>query len=311
MTQLTFRAMGCTILVIADSTAPGVYTELTRLPSVFESWERHLSRFLPESELMRLNAADGRVFPASRILREVLRAGLRAAEITGGLVTPMLLQLVAAGYDRSFENLGSVAERSATGVMPRSPSRSAGLAVQIDDRLGTVRVRPGIGLDLGGVAKGWAAARTADLLAAYGPALVDAGGDIAVSGPRADGRGWPIGIADPQQPGRELALIELPSGGVATSGRDYRRWRVNGNERHHIIDPRTGQPAQTDLLSVTVIGRSALDAEIAAKAVLIQGSRAGVEWLEARSELAGLLVHEDGTLILSTRMPQYLWSMEN
>lgn len=312
MPQMTFRAMGCTMLAIVDADVPGVHTELRRLPALFESWERRLSRFRPESELMRLNAAAGQVFPASRILREVIRAGLQAAQRSSGLVTPTLLnELVAAGYDRSFDDLEPVGASRAQRVMPRSAPPAAMQPVHVDERTGTVRLAPGIGLDLGGVAKGWAAARAASLLAAYGPALLDAGGDIAVSGPRADGTPWPIGITDPLHPDETLALLMLSGGGVATSGRDYRRWRAGGREQHHLIDPRTGLPAQTDILSATVIGPSALEAEIAAKAVLIQGSRAGMAWIEARPELAGLIVGADSTQQMSTRLPHYLWRTEN
>lgn len=135
-------------------------------------------------------------------------------------------------------------------------------------------------LDLGGIAKGWAADIAAQRLAKAGPALIDAGGDIAVSGPMADGSPWPIAIANPFAPEDSLGLLLLVRGAVATSGRDYRRWTRGGVEQHHIIDPRTGQPAQTDVLSATIVAPDGPAAEMAAKVALILGSQAGLAWLD-------------------------------
>jgi thiamine biosynthesis lipoprotein len=103
-------------------------------------------------------------------------------------------------------------------------------------------------------------------------------------------------------------LLVLGSGAVATSGTDYRRWRRNGEWQHHIIDPRTGRPAQTDVLSATVVAPAACEAEVAAKVALLLGSRDGLDWLEARPELAGMLILQDGRVLRSSRLEEYLWS---
>jgi thiamine biosynthesis lipoprotein len=161
-------------------------------------------------------------------------------------------------------------------------------------------------LDLGGVAKGWAAGEALRRLAAAGPALVDAGGDIVVSGPMADGSAWPIAIDDPRAPEGELGVLLLDHGAVATSGRDYRRWRQGGQERHHIIDPRTGQPAQTDVLTATAVAPDGITAEAAAKAALILGSAGGCAWIDAHPALAALLVLDDGRILESGRIGAYL-----
>ena len=125
---------------------------------------------------------------------------------------------------------------------------------------------------------------------------MEAGGDIAVSGPRRNGAPWPIGVADPHLPESDLAVLALERGGVATSGRDYRRWRQDGVWRHHILDPRTGQPAVTEVLSATVVAPSATEAEVAAKAALILGEAAGLAWIEAAPGCAAMLVLDDGRL---------------
>ncbi len=166
---------------------------------------------------------------------------------------------------------------------------------------------PDARVDLGGVAKGWAADRAARKLGMLGPALIDAGGDIAISRPRADGSAWPIGISNPFQPDQTFETLKVERGGVATSGRDYRRWQKNGAWQHHLIDPRTGLPAQTDVLSVTVVAPSVIEAEAAAKVVLLSGSESGLLWLEAWPEFAAVIVCDDGRAVYSAHMEKYVW----
>lgn len=161
-------------------------------------------------------------------------------------------------------------------------------------------------LDFGGSAKGWAAHQAMKRLQADGPALVNAGGDITVSGLRADGSPWQIGIANPFQREENIETLFLEACGIATSGKDRRRWTRNGVLQHHIIDPATSQPAETDLLTVTVIAPDVMQAEAAAKAAFILGSRVGLEWIEARSELAALFILDDGQVLYSEKMEEFL-----
>jgi thiamine biosynthesis lipoprotein len=181
-------------------------------------------------------------------------------------------------------------------------------SIEFDRRARTIRTPQDVRLDLGGVAKGWAADRAAQRLSRCGPAMVDAGGDIAVSGPKRSGQAWAIGVTDPRNPDGQLALLKIIHGGVATSGRDYRRWKVNGDWRHHLIDPRTGQPAKTDVFSVTVVAASTRQAEVAAKMVAVLGSKAGLNWLDRQNAMAGLLVLESEEVVLSKSMKPYVWS---
>ena len=142
----------------------------------------------------------------------------------------------------------------------------------------------------------------------HGPVLVDAGGDISVSGPRADRSPWPIGVGNPFAPSELLFTIALADGGVATSGRDYRKWIQSGRMRHHIIDPRTGEPAETDVLAATVIGPDPCTAEAGAKAAFILGSRDGIAWLDRHPELAGVLVLDDRRIEYSREFSNYVWN---
>lgn len=311
MHSQAFRAMGSGMQALLDAPGAAARRRLAAVPGWFAAWEAILSRFRPSSELSALNAQAGAAaVPVSPVLWEVLQAALQAARWTGGLVTPTgLSALEAAGYDKSFTDLSpNPSSKGGTAQAARSaaplPSWQA-----IDLAAGgrAVRLPAGVRLDFGGIAKGWAADRAAMRLAQAGPTLVDASGDIRISGPMANGDPWPVGVADPHDPDCDLALLALRRGAVATSGRDVKRWRQGGIDRHHILDPRTGQPADTDVFSATVIGPAAVVAEAAAKAVLILGSRAGLAWLDARPQLAGLVVLENGQVCHSRRLPAYLW----
>lgn len=175
-----------------------------------------------------------------------------------------------------------------------------------DEETRSICLPPGLGLDFGGIAKGWAAQQTVARLALYGPALMNAGGDIAISGPRLDGRPWRVGIHNPFEPGTDLAVLHLHKGGVATSGKDRRRWQQGDLLVHHLIDPRTGHPARTDILTASVVAPTAVEAEAAAKAVFLLGNGAGLEWLETDSALAAMLVLDSGQVLVSSRMEEFL-----
>ncbi len=301
MHTLQFRAMGCQMLAMIDTESPEAVEALTRAPGWFEAWEASLSRFRADSELMRLNGAPGTPFAASDVLWEVLSVALVAEAESEGLVTPLVLDsLEAAGYALSFEWLKDKAQPVGA-LRPQVTAQQRALTLsevlRFDPEHQTITLSRGARLDLGGVAKGWAAEEAARRLSAFGPALVDAGGDIAVSGPRADGSAWTIAVADPQLEGGDLGRIEVERGGVATSGRDYRRWQVDGQWRHHLIDPRTGEPSLTDVLSATVIAPTLRQAETAAKTIFLLGSHDAWSWLADRPDLRALLVVEDGRML--------------
>ncbi len=295
--------MGCHMQVLVD--APHGVNQMNQVPDWFEDWEQTLSRFRADSELNRLNQNAGEPVRVSDVLWQVLQVSLYAARQSDGIVTPSLLAaLESAGYDRTFEALEPSAMHQRPGWMMVGDWRT----IECDAATRSVCLPPGMRVDLGGIAKGWAADQAARRLAEYAPALIDAGGDIAISGPQINGDRWPIGVADPGEPERNLEVLMIAQGAVATSGRDYRRWQRNGVWQHHIIDPRTGEPAETDVIAATVIAPNALDAEVAAKMVLILGSRAGLDWLENQSTLAGLFVREGGYVIHSQRLEDYLES---
>lgn len=314
MLQIMFRAMGCQMQALLDDDGAAASAALAQVPGWFEAWEQTLSRFRGDSELSRLNAGHQQPVPVSPVLWQVVDLAFAAARESDGLVTPtQLAALEAAGYDRSFDELphdkgaGQGAALSADlEWQPPSPAPDLASVVARDVEHRSLSLASGVRLDLGGVAKGWAADEAARRLGVFGPALVDASGDIAVSGPRTGAAPWIVGIANPFIEDDQLETLQLNhGGGVATSGRDYRRWQRAGRWYHHILDPRTGHPAETDVLTATVVAPSAAGAELAAKVALILGSQAGLAWLQARPELAGCLVLPDGRQLRTESLSAY------
>ena len=238
----SFSAMGadCGIVVnaapsdmaIAHRAIAAALAELTAL-------ERALSRFDASSGLSHLNAASGSWVVVDQRLFGAVRAAVDARETTGGRFDPTVLPaLVAAGYDRTFTELQPRDAGSLAGW-------SAGTAIDLDPVGRRVRLAPGTKIDLGGIGKGLSATAALDTMRTTWPrmpgALVDLGGDIAVDGLAPDGA-WRIAVADPRTPGGRLGVLALTGGGVATSGRDRRRFGPD-RSRHHLIDPATGRPA--------------------------------------------------------------------
>jgi thiamine biosynthesis lipoprotein len=265
----SFAAMGTDVEVLLEARADAHADEALRwAEEEFERLEQVLSRFRPDSELSQLNR-DG-VAEANVDLLRVVELALAARERTRGLFDPTIHDvLVEAGYDRTFSEVAPQASK-------RIDARAGcGGAVLIDGS--TILLESGTRLDLGGIGKGYAVDRVAARLAAVGNCLVNAGGDLAVSG-----GAWPIGVTGD-------LTVELTRGGIATSGRDRRSWRRGGTLLHHLIDPRTRRPAETDFVRVTVVGESAVEAEVLAK----------VAFLGGEIDAPRVLVWADGSIVVA------------
>jgi len=259
--------MGCEVVVSGGDPAA--------VAAVFARWEDTFSRFIPDSELSRVNASAARGVRVSPLFARALAAALDAAAATDGLVDPTLAAaLEAAGYDRDFALLGDRDEPAG----PSLPSRLR--EVRLDGLI--LRRPPGLPLDLNGVVKSLAVDEAVRLLPGEG--FVSAGGDLAVCGP-----------VDVGLPGG--GAVRVLQGGLATSGVATRSWRRGGEEQHHLVDPRTGRPSASPWQQVTVSGGSCLAADVAAKAAFLLGDD-GPDWLDAR-DLPGRFVARDGSVALN------------
>lgn len=293
------------MIAILDTPSPRTRNQLTEVPKWFDRWEQILSRFRRDGELDQLNRSIGTIRPVSPVLWQVFQLSLDIAGRSMGLASPLVLDaLLQARYEQSFETLNP----SGNGNISKPNLPIPGVdALYWDSQSHSIRLDPDTRLDFGRVAKGWAAHTAMKKLENDTSVLIDAGGDIAISGLRRDGQPWPVAIADPHRPGEQLVLLKAGNCGIATLGTDYRRRKMGDRWENHIIDPCTGRPAQTDVPSVTAVEPTVIDAEMAAKAVLILGSRQGLEWLNNQTNMEGLLVLEDGRLIESKNFNKHLW----
>jgi len=300
----SFRAMGSDMLAILESDSDSASTILKDVPIWFEEWEQALSRFKPDSELTQLNRTFDQPVTVSDTLWDVYQTALWADGFSGGLVTPTVLNaMLDSGYSQSFDDL----QREQVGDFFTGYSKVHALSMVVaDPESRTITLPNDVQLDFGGIAKGWAAHQAVERLREYGACLMNAGGDIAVSGARLDGSAWKIGVSDPFDKGKDFDSLHIKVGGVATSGRDRRNWKRNGLMQHHIINPNTGQPVETDALRVTVIAPTVMEAEAAAKTAFILGREKGLGWLRENSAYAGMMILESGEVFINQSMPEFL-----
>ncbi len=299
---LSFRAMNTdveAVVCVPAEERPSADRALGQVHRLFEEIEETLSRFSPGSELSRLNASAGQPFTASPMLFKAVKASLGAARVTGGLFDPTVLAaLIEAGYDRSFEEL---TDRGKAVPAPHAKCGWTWKDIRLDNGSSLICLPAGCALDLGGIGKGWAVDRAARRLQEFRGYAVDAGGDMMVGGCRADGSAWTVGVADPLKPDHDLMVLELDRGAVCTSSTTRRRWSAGGESRHHLIDPRTGQPSQSGIAAATVTADSAARAETITKAAIMLGPKAGLKFIERQSGVEGVLVLSNGTLRMSRK----------
>jgi thiamine biosynthesis lipoprotein len=301
--------MGSEMAVWLETTGSGAAdTAFVRVVALFAANEQALSRFRTDSELSKLNAHSGEWVAVSDLLWDVLALAIRMAAMTDGRFDPTMLNaLEQCGYTDSFEKLAHNSRNERSSNFVAFPGRWA--AVELDERLKAAYLPPGIRVDLGGIAKGYTAQQAVELLRPFGPCLVDAGGDlVAGDGPRGF-PGWPVAVCGPW-PGEgnetaDLFTAWLANRSLATSGIDYRTWYRNGRTAHHLIDPASGWPADTDGLTVTILTDEAATAEAWATATLVAGSAAGMDAL-LNADLAGLMVSKNGRVLVTPFMHRYI-----
>ena len=281
-----WQALGTYVHLSTDRPESGDRAEaLAR--QVIETVDRTCSRFLPDSDLSRVNASAGEWVDVDPFFTSAVAIALEAAAATDGLVNPCLgRQLVALGYDQTF---AAVLARGAA----RTPEKGANTYdanawrdVDVDPT-GGVRVPSGCALDLGATAKAWAS----DLVAATiadevgGRVLVSLGGDISIAGD--DGVPWPVAISERPDEAATTTVF-LAGGGLATSSTRFRRWPGGDDHRHHLLDPRTGQPVDELWRTVTATGPTCVAANVATTAAIVLRADA-VEWLSDRGVAARLV----------------------
>ncbi len=299
----SFEVFGTTaVLVVTEPAALGQARALA--DQVLAAVDLAASRFRPDSELVRLNAAAGQPVDISPTFAQLLDTAIRAARLTGGDVDPTCARALATlGYDRDFAAVRAAGDAPPRATRPLGPV-PGWRNIHLDREMRRVRLAHGAQVDLGATAKAWASDRCAEQIAsklACG-VLVSLGGDVAVAGPAPRG-GWQIRVTDDHAapasaPGQTVAIA---TGGLATSSTTVRTWTVGGQQVHHIIDPSTGEPARSCWRTVSVAAASCTDANTASTAAIIRGA-AAPGWLSAAG-LPARLVRDDGTVQTTAGWP--------
>jgi thiamine biosynthesis lipoprotein len=291
-----FRAMGSDAHLIVVGGAGRLITDAARRVNALE---QRWSRFLDDSEINRLNRRAGSFVTVSTETVTLITRSVQAWRLSGGAFDPTVLgDVIRAGYTRSFEMLG-----------PAPAAGHSTLGTGADEIVvdgDAVQLAPGTGFDPGGIGKGLAADIVcAELIAAGADgACVNIGGDVRVAGAGPDGDAWTIAIELPGS-AEPLARIGLADGAVATSTTLRRRWQTGGLDRHHLIDPRTGLPSDTDVTTAAVIAAEAWLAEILAKAVLLAGSEHPFDTLGGTCS-QGIAVDRDGRVQATAGVVDFL-----
>lgn len=305
MHTLEFRAMNTDILLAAEGER--VMEGMRATATFIDECEQRFSRFLPASELTSLNRLAGDWQEVSKDLLELLQLSLKYHFETKGIFDPSILtELKRMGYDRSMDEIRA----SGGAPLPHAPGRASKPSfheIKFDVAGCRVFLPRGMEVDLGGIAKGWIVKEAAKMLHTYAETCaVSAGGDMLFIGRPSDGTDWEIFLEDPRDPSSMISRLRIGPGAVATSSVLKRTWSQGGKVRHHLVDPRTGESARTDWLSVTVISPDIVTAEVYAKAFLIGGARQQADLLNVRPELAFIAVGPDGDLLGSPNCKEYV-----
>jgi FAD:protein FMN transferase len=282
----TWTAWSCTVRLTVDDPAV-LGAACGELKALMDRVDKAASRFRSDSELSIVNNRAGGMVPVSRLLVDLVDVSLVAASISGGAVDPTVgAAVVAAGYNDDIERVRRRFPQPAEEPKPVPGWEQ----VQLNRKLALLGVPKDSALDLGAIAKAWTADRAALVLSKrYGCAvLVEIGGDLRAAGEPAEP--WVITVAE--RAGDPGVLVTLAHGGLTTSTRTVRRWQTPAGSAHHLIDPRTGRPADGPYRTASVWAPTAVRANTFSTALVATGEAA-----LGRLTLAGhpaRLVADDG-----------------
>ncbi len=290
-----FKAFDTTIVLglsADESEAQRLIHDCEKEAKIFEA---RFSRFIPTSEVSRLNSAMGEELEVSDEMIELVTLAKKAYDSSKGLFDPTILNaLKSSGYAESFGTQSTdISESEGHSKAPTQDFNQRPRFETLKIGKNTLQAPHGFCLDLGGIAKGYwvdkMARKIAESLLNF---WISAGGDVYMKGKQEDGNPWEIGVQNPRSLEEDLLHLKIQEEGqgIATSGVAKRQGLANGKPWHHLIDSRTGLPAQNSILAVTVLAKTTMQADVMAKVILILGIEKGMEYLAHDSSIKGLIV---------------------
>lgn len=309
-----FRAMGTEVFVsiIADD-ALSAEQEIAQSEHTIALFEKNFSRFLPESELTKLNRSAGRPFHARAEMIHLLKEAKRWYAETGGIFDPTVISaLEEFGYGKSIDfTRGPAVDANPADITAhrnRFSARRRFSELVINEAEHIINAPEGLRIDLGGIGKGYIVdAVAAHISKLFNDFWISAGGDIFLSGTHF-GAPWEVNVQNPFSLGDDIGHIAIPRGkqaALATSGITKRKGVKGDFAWHHLIDPTTGLPAKNDIVAVTVLAPTTTAADILAKTVLIAGKEKGMKLMSRYQDVGCIIIDTKGAIIVSDPMKEY------
>lgn len=257
-------------------------------------YEYMLSRTIDTSDVSRINGAKGKTVTVDPETWEILRRAKEISAMTDGAFSVTIAPVTALWTFTGVE----------TNTIPTDEKRMAVLPLVDDQKIQlgegyTVTLPAGMQIDLGGIAKGYIADKVAELIRNTGCAgLISLGGNVYTVGRKPDGSKFSVGVRDPESTSGYLGVIYTGDGTVVTSGTYERGFNFGGVRYHHILDPKTGWPSQSDLVSATFVMESSMTADALATACIVIGSEKSLELAKSLG-LDALFIRKDGTVLFT------------
>ena len=270
---------------------------ITEAKNCVLSIEKQLSKTLPESEIAAINAANGEAVPVSIETYTVISEALRYSDLTDGAfdITVGPLMELWGFVSGNFSVPTQEDIDSALALIDSS-------AVVLDPELHTVRLaRKGMQIDLGGIAKGYASNKVMEILDSYevDSAMISLGGNVSVYGQKPNGELWNIGITDPTDRASMIGVVHITEGFVITSGGYERYFEANDKKYIHIMDPKTGSPVVSDLLSISIIGSDGTMGDSLSTALFVMGKDKAISYWREHPDFSFVLCDTQGRLYIS------------
>lgn len=284
----------CTFTVYGDEQA------LAKLAQACTHYDELFDSYSSDSDISRINAAGGEAVAVDVATVELVKQAIAFCAEADGLFD-ITIGAVSSLWD--FKEGTRPSAEAIAAALPHVNYR----AIEVDEAAGTVRLTdPEAKLDLGGIAKGYVADKLCELLAnetSATAAVISLGGNVAFYGTKPTGDTWETGLRDPNVPGGSTVVgtTRVAGGSLVTSGLYERTFKLDGTTYWHILDPRTGMPVQTDVVSSTVYCPSSCTADALSTTLFVAGSQEGAAIADAHSDTAAYFILNNGATAESSR----------